>query len=171
MKTSLRFFILFSLLLLFSQGIAQQSQRSRRILENLQRYELDYPQQKVFLHLDLQEYVAGENIWFKVYLVQANNLIPDTSSTSLNVELFRVPGEAVALQLVRMQDGLGYGQIHLSDSLPEGNYKLRSYTNWMLNFPEALFFEQDIFIHNPIEQNFIRRATSGRTPVSIRNWR
>lgn len=158
MKTSLRFFILFSLLLLFSQGIAQQSQRLRRILENLQRYELDYPQQKVFLHLDRQEYVAGENIWFKAYLVQANNLIPDTSSTSLNVELFRVSGEAVALQLVRMQDGLGYGQIHLSDSLPEGNYKLRSYTNWMLNFSEALFFEQDIFIHNPIEQNFIRRA-------------
>jgi hypothetical protein len=128
------------------------------VLENLQRYTLEYPQQKVFLHLDRKEYVAGENIWFKAYLVQAGSHIPDSSSTSLNVELFNVNGQAVALHLVRMQDGLGYGQISLPDSLPEGNYKLRSYTNWMQNFPELLFFEQDIFVHNPMEQNFIRRA-------------
>lgn len=158
MMTSRRILFLLSLLLIVFQGLSQETARSRSVLEKLQRYELENPQQKVFLHLDREEYVTGENIWFKAYLVQAGSHIPDSSSTSLNVELFDMNGQAVALQLLRMQDGLGYGQISLPDSLPEGNYKLRSYTNWMQNFPEALFFEQDIFVHNPIEQNFIRRA-------------
>ncbi|MBW6497059.1 MAG: TonB-dependent receptor plug domain-containing protein [Bacteroidales bacterium] len=151
--------ILFSLFLIISlSGFSQQSERALKLLENLQRFEVDYPQQKVFLHLDREEYLAGENIWYKVYLVNATDHNPDTLSTSVNVELFNVDGQAVALQLVRMQNGIGYGQITLPDSLPEGNYKIRSYTNWMLNFSEQLFFERDIFVHNPIEENFIRRA-------------
>ena len=158
MMTPRRFFIFIFLSLIFFQGYSQQSARARRILENLQRFEQEYPQQKVFLHLDREEYVAGENIWFKAYLLQANNHVPDTSSTSLNVEFHDINGKSVALQLIRMQDGLGYGQIILPDSLPEGNYKLISYSNWMKNFSESLFFERDIFVHNPIEENFIRRS-------------
>jgi len=151
--------ILFSLFFgITLSGFSQQSARALKLLENLQRFEVDYPQQKVFLHLDRGEYLAGENIWYKVYLVSATDHKPDTFSTSANVELFNIDGQAVALQLVRVQDGVGYGQIALPDSLPEGNYKIRSYTNWMLNFSEHLFFEKDIFIHNPIEENFIRRA-------------
>jgi hypothetical protein len=144
--------------LIFVPALAQQNPQAKNVLENLQRLEISYPQQNVFLHLDRHEYVAGENIWFKAYLVNAINHMPDTMSSSLNVELFNVQGQSVALLLVRMQDGLGYGQIFLPDSLAEGNYRLRSYTNWMLNFGEDIFFEQDIFVHNPIEENFIRRA-------------
>lgn len=148
---SLFFFIILS-------GFAQQSARALKLLENLQRFEVDFPQQKVFLHLDRGEYLAGENIWYKVYLVSATDHKPSTLSTSVNVEFFNINGQAVVLQLVRIQDGIGYGQITLPDSLPEGNYKIRSYTNWMLNFSEQHFFEKDVFVHNPIEENFIRQA-------------
>ena len=47
----------------------------------------EFPQEKAYLHLDKPYYTAGETIWFKAYLVEANTLIPDTVSIPLYVEL------------------------------------------------------------------------------------
>jgi len=57
---------------------------------------------------------------------------------------------------LRMRNGYSHANIGLPDSLPEGNYKLRAYTNWMRNFNSDFFFSKEIFIHNPIEENFVR---------------
>jgi hypothetical protein len=46
----------------------------------------------------------------------------------------------------------------LSDSLPEGNYRVRSYTNWMRNFNEDYFFDQVIAVGNALSSDVITTA-------------
>lgn len=127
------------------------------ILEQLQKMEFNYPQQKIFIHLDKNEYLAGETIWMKVYLANAASHRPDTLSTNLYVELINSDGEMANLELMRMENGFSHGDITLPDSITEGNYQLRAYTDWMNNFDEDFFFTKDIYVYNAIEENFIRR--------------
>ncbi len=158
-KHILPFFVLIPLLSGLNGLRAQEDfgPTATHILEQLQKMEYTYPQQKAYLHLDKQEYLAGENIWMKVYLVNAASHRPDTLSTNLYVELINSQGELSSVHLMRMKDGFSHGDIRLPDSITEGNYQLRAYTDWMHNFGEELFFSTDIYVYNPIEENFIRR--------------
>ncbi len=127
------------------------------ILEQLQKKEFNYPQQKIFVHLDKEEYLAGERIWMKIFLVNGATHRPDTLSTNLYVELISADGELASLELMRMENGFSYGDIALPDSISEGNYMLRAYTDWMNNFDEKFFFKKDIYVYNAIEENYLRR--------------
>ncbi len=129
----------------------------QEVLSRLERMEAAYPQQKVFIHTDKEEYLAGENIWMKGYVVNATTHRPDTLSNNLYVELINTDGQPVSILLLRLQNGIAHGDITLPDSLSEGNYQMRAFTNWMNNFDEDLFFTKDIYVYNPIEENFIRR--------------
>ena len=125
------------------------------IVENLDKMNDEYPQQKVYLHTDKDEYVAGETIWLKAYIVNANTHLHDTMSNNLNVELVNIKGDPVSVKLLRVDEGFSHAEIQLPDSLSGGNYKIRAYTDWMMNFDSDLFFEKEMFVHNPIEENFI----------------
>ncbi len=130
---------------------------SQRIAESLEIMEYSYPGQKVFLHLDKDEYLAGESLWFHAYVVNATTLRPDTLSTNFHVELINAHDELAALLFMRLSKGFAEGEISLPDSLAEGSYRIKAYTDWMRNFDEELFFWKDIHISNPIEENFIKR--------------
>ncbi len=154
----------FALMLAGQNGIAQQQQGStaNMLLEGLQVMEYSYPGQKVFIHTDKDEYIAGETIWLKVYVVNATTHRPDTLSTNLYVELFNNRGELASILLMRLDNGYSHGDIFLPDSLPEGSYRISAYTDWMHNFDENLFFSKDIHVTNHIEENFIKRLDSWR---------
>ncbi len=154
-KTSfLLIFFLFTLPGFAAENISDQA---KSILENLNKMKHAYPQQKVFLHLDKHEYLAGDTIWVKGYVVNATTLKPDTLSSNLFVEIINSDGKPVSISLFRLKEGYAKGEVALPDSISEGNYQLRSYTNWMNNFNEDLFFSKDLYVYNPIEENFIRR--------------
>ncbi len=128
------------------------------ILQGMQKMELAYPQQKVFLHIDKNEYLAGERIWFKAYVVNATTHRPDTMSTNLHVKLLNNKGDIASVLLLRLRNGFAHGDIALPDSLSEGNYQFTAFTDWMQNFDRKFFFQDDIYVYNPIEENFIRRT-------------
>jgi hypothetical protein len=161
MKNLIRIMMAFMLVLAWSHkpSSAQSGgqDHSRQVLGSIQTMEVMYPQQKVYLHLDKDEYVAGETIWFKSYLVNATTHLPDTMKANLYVDVINVQEQPVNVVLLSSENGFADGHIHLPDSLPEGNYLVRGYTTWMHNFDQELFFEKEIFVHNPIEENFINR--------------
>ena len=117
-----------------------------------------YPQQKVYLDTDKKDYLAGEVIWLKAYLVSATTHLPDTISTNLYVELISSRDKVVDFLILRLNFGMASGYIQLPDSLQEGNYQLKAYTNWMNNFDKDFIFVRDIFVHNPEEPNYISRS-------------
>lgn len=115
-----------------------------------QNKSVEIPFEKVYLHLDRPYYSAGDDIWIKAYLVDAmTNKLSDNSNT-LNIELISPDSKILKRLILRMDNGLGFGDIHLGDSIASGNYKVRAYTNWMQNYDEVFFFKKEIVIENQI---------------------
>ena len=104
--------------------------------------------EKVYLHLDRDSYYPGDDIWFKAYLIDGSGRLLSSNSKNLHVELISPSTEIIGSRVIRVEEGLGHGDFHLSDSLKSGRYRLRAYTNYMRNFGTELFFSRNIIIIN-----------------------
>jgi len=120
---------------------------TQRIAGKLLKYRTIYPHEKAYLHLDKPYYTAGDTLWFKSYLVEAALHMADSASQVLYVDLIEQrTGKNVALRRVRLEGGVGHGDIVLPESMPFGAYTIRAYTNWMRNFSEDLFYQKNIYL-------------------------
>lgn len=119
------------------------------VSNKLTRYRSATPVEKAYLHLDKPYYVTGDTLWFKAYLVEGSLHLADSASNLLYVDLIEQrSGKNTALKRVRLDGGVGHGDIVLSDSIPPGAYTIRAYTNWMRNAPEDFFFQKNIYVFN-----------------------
>ncbi len=138
----MKFFYLLTLLLtIFIFNLQAQKPDSL-----LHRYNQKSPQEKIHFHFDKEMYVAGESIWFKVYLL--SNLIPSNISSSLFVELIDATGRVIGKRTLPVFEGTAAGNLELSDSLSRGYYSIRAYTTWMLNFDKDFIFRKKIYVFN-----------------------
>jgi TonB-dependent SusC/RagA subfamily outer membrane receptor len=115
----------------------------------MEDYYRRYPQQKVYLHLDKLAYGAGEKIWYRAYLVDSRSHKPDTISKNLLVELLNSYGNVSMAQLLKLEHGFASGDFHIPDTMREGLYQIRAYTNWMRNFGTEYYFRREFNIWNP----------------------
>jgi len=105
--------------------------------------------EKAYLHTDRNLYAQGDTLWFKAYLVNAQNNQPIGTSGNLYVDLIEQDSaKIIASEIIRLDYGTGNGDISLPDSIPSGKYTLRAYTNWMRNFGDNFIFEKEITILN-----------------------
>jgi hypothetical protein len=130
------------------------------------------PQEKVYLHTDKPYYSAGEEIWFKAFLVNATTHIPNTLSSFIYVELID-RSDSVLTRIKIRKDSLGFrGSIPLNTELPAGNYTLRAYTYWMQNVSDSFYFHKRIYIGNSIDDRIRCNVTyglenAGQLPVNL----
>lgn len=136
MKTPKSILLIF-ILLLASAGYSQE------LILKANLFNQQFPQEKIYLHLDRPSYWANDDIWFKAYL--KNTPLP---TSNLYVELVNERGAVVYKKICWVEGGLSYGDIHLADTLSSGMYQLRAYTNWIRNFDEQWFFRKDLVIWN-----------------------
>ncbi len=153
----------FTFIILFFTCVLVYSQQDKNDwVSELSRKISDYNEilqpQKLFIHFDKDEYYAGENIWFKIYLIDAITHRPDTTSANLWVELVNSQGEIINYRIFRPENGFAWGDFALSDSIADGNYSIRAYTTWMRNLSPEFHFSKYFYIRNPIYDNFISRA-------------
>ncbi len=116
---------------------AEQSQSSSLdgLREALEKASAECVQEKVYVHTDNNQYFIGDTLWYKAYVVRADNLHFTDMSRILYVELLTPDGILVERQQIIVSDrGFSNGNFHLTDSLYSGYYELRAYTRWMLNF-------------------------------------
>jgi hypothetical protein len=106
------------------------------------------PREEIFVSTDREEYIAGEEIWFNIWLVNRQISIPSSESKIVYLELLNPENRAVAQKRIRIDNGSGHGQIELPDTLSAGTYTIRAYTNWMKNFLPHNCFTRDISIYN-----------------------
>lgn len=120
---------------------------TERILAKLEKYRTNTPQEKVYLHFDKPYYLAGETMWFKGYLFDGTTHKIDSVSRVIYVDLINgTNGKTIASRVLNC-DGSTHGDIALPDSLEEGVYHIRAYTNYMRNYSEEFFFHQDFKIY------------------------
>lgn len=127
------------------------------IIGKFEAYNKRLPGQKIYLHLDKAKYSADETLWFSAYLLDATNHKPDSSTTNLYVEIISPSGYKAQSKLIRMNGGFGNGEFTFLDTIPEGNYKIRAFTNWMRNFNDDFFFEKEIYIANPAFSKYVTK--------------
>ena len=124
---------LLALVLVFS--LPMQADGLDDICTALEQSSSSQVQEKVYLHTDNTCYFVGDTLWFKGYVVRADNLQPTDMSRILYVELISPDGLVVERQnIIISSKGHTCGQFVLQDSLYSGYYELRAYTRWMLNF-------------------------------------
>ncbi|WP_183906679.1 MG2 domain-containing protein [Rufibacter immobilis] len=121
----------------------------QKVLAKLTAYTANYPQEKVYLHLDKPYYAAGEDVWFKAYLVNADNHAPSLLSQVMYVDLINQEDSLFSRLAVNVKNGVGHGDFALPDTIPAGQYRLRAYTSWMQNFGQDYFFHRNLQIFNP----------------------
>lgn len=97
----------------------------------LEQWDKKAPLEKVWLHLDRENYVAGETAWFKAYLF--SDYRPDTLSSVLYVELIGENDKLISRGVFPVLIGAAWGQVEIPDTLQTGVYLLRAYTPTMLN--------------------------------------
>ena len=112
----------------------------------------NFPQEKVYLHLDKPYYSAGERLWFRIYMVHAAIHSPVSYSRYVYVELLNAHNEVLLRKKIRpSSDTIYFGQIDLSPELSQGWYSIRAYTNYMRNIDESYFYRQKIYIGNALK--------------------
>ncbi len=136
-------------------GFIKDDEPLKKILQQIEKYRSQYPQEKVHLHLDKPYYAIGDNIWFKAYVVNAGKNELSNLSKILYVELINDKDSIKQSLKLPLNMGLTWGDFTLADSLKEGNYRIRAYTTWMRNFGEEYFFDRTITIGNSISNSIL----------------
>ncbi len=100
------------------------------------------PQEKVYLHFDNTGYFKGETIWFKAYVVRADNNNPTNMSQVVYVELVNPTGDVVETRKLAVKDGVANGDIKLDSIYGSGFYEVRAYTRYMTNWGNGGIFSR-----------------------------
>jgi hypothetical protein len=143
-----------------------------KIAGQLDKWLSGHLQEKVYLQLDKPYYAAGDDIWFKAYLVVGAKHHLSAVSGVLNVELIDELDSVKQRVKLPVISGLTWGDFSLPDTLKDGNYRIRAYTNWMRNAGEAYFFDKTFAVVNSVtnkvftKTNYTYSVQNGRQNVN-----
>lgn len=133
--------------------------RITKIINQLNTFSGRSKLQKVYLKTDKDKYITGETIWMNAFILDAATLKSSSSSNEVFIDLVDRENKVRESVIIQNNDGNSNGYILLNDSLPDGNYQLVAYTNWMKNFDENYFFSKTVEIVNPDYKNFINSTS------------
>lgn len=164
--------ILLSLLYLDLQGQSQTNFLDV-LSEKFNRYCSSIPWEEIYVHSDREEYIAGEDLWFKLYLIDRQSSLPSDKSKVAYVEILNPENRPVVQKRIRLNSGSGAGQTVLPDTLSSGRYTIRAYTNWMKNFMPANCFSKTLIINNALDNRRFVDFSDSQAPAgsagTIRN--
>ena len=130
----MRNILLICLLLAFGRSVANDVDDIKEYARNIIDFNREYPQEKVYLHMDNRSYFIGDTIWFKAYVMDATTLRPTETSGVLYVELLNEKGVEMEHKKLRIVDGMCHGEFSLKEDYRTGYYEIRAYTRNMLNY-------------------------------------
>lgn len=134
---------------LFIYSIESKNPTFEEIIKDaLKNFNSNVPITKIYLHTDRLNYLAGETLYFKGYIINFHKHSFDSLNTNLYFELINPFKNIVFTKRFLIKNGISIGSITLPDTLIDGLYQLRAYTNFMRNFDEKYFFSQNIYIKN-----------------------
>jgi hypothetical protein len=171
---------LFTILFAGAVSINAVAQNTDSFLDELtnkfRNYCNTYQWEDIYLHTDRNNYAAGENIWFAVYLIDRQSLKPGEESKIAYIEVLNSVNRTVVRTRVLLDHGSGSGRLTLPDTLRSGPCVLRAYTNYMKNFLPANCFSMKLNVFNAVSNSrfagneIIKQTETGKTgPPSLIN--
>lgn len=87
------------------------------------------PAELAYIQTSKGIYETGEDLWFKVYLLDAHYFVPSALSRTLYLQMVKENTNRVVWQeKYEIKNGFADGHVFLRDSLSEGDYLLEAYT-------------------------------------------
>lgn len=161
--------LLLSFILLAHSAFAQNN-NIQAITKKLEKFRKSFPQEKIHLHLDKALYSIGDTVYFKAYVVNADKNMPSAISNIIYIDLIDENNTIQKTLRRPVTDGVAWGSIELTDTLPEGFYRIRSYTNWMRNFDNAYFSDQVIAAGNALTNDITTNAVFKFNSIRNKNF-
>ncbi|MES2329445.1 MAG: hypothetical protein V4539_07580 [Bacteroidota bacterium] len=153
--------MLFASLLFCS--VANSQVTTGKLEEQFNRYGESVLQEKLYMHVDRNFYLAGDIMWCKLYVVDASLHQPLDVSKVAYVEVLNEHNTPVIQAKMSLDKGKGNGSLSLPINITSGNYKLRAYTNWMKNAGPDYFFEKTITIVNAQKSRELTKPSNPTT--------
>ena len=110
--------------------------------------------ESAYLQTDRDVFVAGESLFYKLYVVNAQTKIYSSTSKTGYITLRNINGINVLKARVLIGSGMSSGSFLLPDTLSSGVYQLLAYTNLMRNLDENNYFSKEIIITNRHDKEF-----------------
>jgi len=115
--------------------------------------------EKLYIQTDRATYALGDTLWFKAYVLNADDLAGSRKSGLMYIQILDENKKVVRLEMVTIHTGSAWGNIALSDKVYRpGNYTLKAYTNWMLNYDEHYVFSKVFTITDNSPENWLINA-------------
>ena len=146
------FFILFCFQLFFlTENNFLLAQNSSSL--NLKESKLEFPSEKVFLHYNSTLLFTGEYLYYSAYCISNENNHPSKLSKVGYIELVGKDGTSIFKHKIKLDNGKGQGDFFIPVNIPSGSYKLFAYTEYMKNWGQDNFFQDNLIIINPYTNN------------------
>lgn len=151
-------------LLLYRFGLSQPD-----IERALVSYGSRYTPEKLHFHLDRQQYVAGDTVWFKAYMTGG-----EVKSTNLYVDWIDDQANLLSHQVYPLNySGTAGGLFAIPENIAGRVLHLHAYTKWMLNFDSMLLYNKEIPVvgieksKNKLSSSTTANVNTTATPVSL----
>jgi len=106
--------------------------------------------EKIYIHTNHSFFKPGEQLYFKLYLLDAKDQTPSTISASVNVEILNPSGNSIQKLNYKVENGYTEGSYDFPEATVGGIYKLKAYTTWMQNEKDSTFFTKEITVQKVI---------------------
>lgn len=122
------------------------------------------PKEEIYIHTDREDYIAGEILWYSIYLIDRQTNLPSLLSDIAYFELLSSDNKPIIRRKTPVSGGFASGAINIPDTLTSGTFTIRAYTSWMKNFLPSGCFVKNINIVNAISPGniFSRSAIQDR---------
>lgn len=133
------------------------------------------PAERVYLHQNSTLLLSGEYLYYKVYCMNHETGQASDLSKMAYVQMIGRDGKPVFSHKIRLEEGMGQGDFFVPTGIASGNYKLVAYTHWMRNGKVEDYYQNDVVVINPFQQDqrgLIRQEVDStgaqRASVSVR---
>ena len=108
--------------------------------------------ENIYIHTDKDIYEPGEDLWFKAYILNANDLKISKNTSMIFAELRKQEGDSIiAKETYTTLNGFANGHLFLTDVLKDGNYQLVIHTkNTLENVSKTIRAVKQIEIRESI---------------------
>lgn len=122
-----------------------------------QQPEYTNSKEKVYVQTSHVFFKPGETMYFKIYVVNANNQTPSRLSRVVYADIVSPSGNTLQKLNYKVEDGYAEGSFSFSEQATGGIYKIRAYTNWMRNEDDKTFFVREIILQKVIAPRLLMK--------------
>ncbi|MGO4710855.1 MG2 domain-containing protein, partial [Chryseobacterium sp. 2TAF14] len=117
----------------------------------------DFKKEKTYIQTSHVFYKPGEVMYFKIFVVQAENNLPANQSRTVNVELVDPSGAVVKKNKYAIKNGHAEGAFSFTEDMKGGIYKIRAFTAWMQNETGKNVFEKEITLQKIVSPRILMK--------------